>query len=138
MHDEWMAFESAVYKLLHKQHKSFYFYRMEPQQIENEFTSEKENSSRLRLLFKIAFICNICFLICMVMRYSTAPKYIPQPIIELSIILGWSAILVNLVSFVMALILISRIRTRKVPLWLLYTNIVFFIAQFYFFFILHD
>ncbi|MBS1747478.1 MAG: hypothetical protein JST21_15025 [Bacteroidetes bacterium] len=127
-----------VYKLYYSNHISFYFYRMEPQQPELEITKDNKNSSRLRLLFKIAFICNICFLICMVMRYSSAPKYLPQPIIELSIILGWSAILVNVVSFVMALILISRIRTRKIPLWLLYTNIVFFIAQFYFFFILHD
>lgn len=112
----------------------------EIQQIKNIQDQQeiKEKASRLRLLFKIAFICNICFLVCMIMRYSSAPKYIPQPIIELSLILGWPAMFINLLSFILALILLSRIRTRKVPLWLLYINIVFFLGEIFFFFILHD
>ena len=110
----------------------------EPLQEISQREEVKEKASRLRLLFKIAFICNICFLMIIIMRYSSAPNYIPQPIIALTLILGWSAMFVNLLSFILALILLSRIRTRKVPLWLLYTNIVFFIAQFSFFFFLHD
>ena len=98
----------------------------------------KEKPSRLRIVFKIAFICNIFFIVCMILRYSTAPKYIPQPLIELSIILGWISPIINLLSFVLALILISRIKTKQIPLWLLYTNIICFIVQFYFFFLLHD
>jgi len=98
----------------------------------------KQKASRLRLLFKIAFICNIFFIVCIIMRYTTAPNYLPQPLIELSLILGWPAMFINLLSFVLALILISRIRQRRIPLWLLYTNIIFFLIQIYFFFILHD
>lgn len=106
------------------------------QQIQQE--EIKQKASRLRILFRIAFICNIFFLMCIIMRYTTAPNYLPQPVIELSLLLGWPAIILNLVSFVFALILVSRIRKRQVPLWLLYTNIIFFLIQFYFFFILHD
>ena len=74
----------------------------------------------------------------MIMRYSSAPQYIPQPLIELSIILGWLAPLINFINFVLALVLISRLREKQIPLWLLYTNIICFILQIYFFFILHD
>src|SRR5438477_8133986 len=98
----------------------------------------KTRTSKLRILFRIAFICNIFFIVCMIMRYSSAPQYIPQPLIELSIILGWLAPLINFINFVLALVLISRMREKQIPLWLLYTNIICFILQIYFFFILHD
>ncbi len=104
-------------------------------QQEQELT---EKASRLRILFRVAFICNIFFVVCMIMRFTTLPDYLPQPIIELSIILGWSAMFINLISFVFALILISRIRKRKIPMWLFYINIIFFLMQIYFFFIMHD
>src|SRR4051812_44349036 len=87
----------------------------------------KQKASRLRMLFKIAFICNIFFLMCIIMRYTTAPGYLPQFIIELSLLLGWPAIILNVINFVLALLLLSRIRKRQVPLWLLYTNIIFFL-----------
>ncbi|MEP6681611.1 MAG: hypothetical protein ABJA35_00045 [Parafilimonas sp.] len=103
-----------------------------------ELKEIREKASRLRILFRVAFICNIFFIVCMIMRYTTAPDYLPQPIIELSVILGFSAMFINLLSFILALILISRIIKRKIPLWLLYTNIIFFLIQIYFFFILHD
>jgi len=90
------------------------------------------------MLFRIAFICNLFFIVCMIMRYTTAPAYLPQPVIELSLILGWPAMFINLLSFILALVLISRFRRRQIPLWLLYINIIFFLIQIYFFFILHD
>ena len=103
-----------------------------------EIQEIQQKASRLGMLFRIAFICNIFFIICMILRYTTAPAYLPEPLIGLSIILGWPAMFINLISFILALILISRIKTRRVPLWLLYTNIIFFLIQIYFFFILHD
>ena len=98
----------------------------------------KRRSGKLHFLFRLAFICNIFFIICIIMRYSSAPQYIPQPVIQLSIILGWTAPLVNFINFVAAIILIPRLRKKPLPLWLLYTNIICFIIQIYFFFILHD
>jgi len=94
--------------------------------------------SKLRILFRLAFICNIFFIVCMIMRYTSLPKYIPQPLIEFSIILGWLAPLINFVNFVLTLILLPRLQKKLIPLWLLYTNIICFLLQIYFFFILKD
>jgi len=98
----------------------------------------KTKAGKLRILFRLAFICNIFFIVCMIMRYSNAPRYIPQPLIELSIILGWLAPLINFINFVLVLILLSRMQKKQIPLWLLYTNVICFLLQIYFFFILKD
>lgn len=98
----------------------------------------KEKVSRLRFLFRVAFICNVFFIVCMILRYSHADQYLLQALIGISLILGWIAPLINLINFILALILISRIRKKQIPLWLLYTNIICFIFQIYFFFILND
>jgi len=94
--------------------------------------------SKLRIMFRLALICNVFFIVCMIMHYTNAPMYIPQPLIEFSIILGWFAPLINFVNFVLALILLSRMQKKQIPLWLLYTNIICFLIQIYFFFILKD
>ena len=98
----------------------------------------KPKQSKLRILFRMAFICNIFFIVCMIMRFTAAPNYIPQPLIEFSIILGWLAPLVNFFNFVLALILLPRLQKKLMPLWLLYANIICFLLQIYFFFILKD
>ncbi|MFT4154841.1 hypothetical protein [Parafilimonas sp.] len=98
----------------------------------------KKRAGKLRILFRLAFICNIFFIVCIIMRYTTAPRYIPQPLVELAVILGWLAPVINLINFVLALLLLSRIRNKQVPVWLLYVNIICFLLQIYFFFILKD
>jgi hypothetical protein len=98
----------------------------------------KQRQSKLRILFRLAFICNVFFIVCVIMRFTSAPQYIPEPLIELSVILGWFAPLINLINFALILILLSRIQKKQIPPWLLYTNIICFILQIYFFFILHD
>ncbi|WP_090662247.1 hypothetical protein [Parafilimonas terrae] len=97
-----------------------------------------KKASKLRILFRMAFICNIFFIICMIMRYTTLPKYIPQPLIEFAIVLGWLAPVINFINFMLVLILPSRVKNKFIPLWLLYVNIICFLLQIYFFFILKD
>lgn len=104
----------------------------------NQTEPVKEKISRLRFLFRLAFICNVFFIVCMILRYSHADQYLYEPLIGISIILGWISPLINLISFILALILISRIKRKQIPLWLLYTNLICFILQIYFFFFLHD
>jgi len=106
--------------------------------MEEEIEQEKKKASKLRILFRLAFICNIFFIICIIMRFTTLPGYIPQPLVEFSIILGWAAPLINFLNFVLALIFLSRIRQRQIPFWLLYVNIICFLIQIFFFFILKD
>jgi len=98
----------------------------------------KQQRSKLRILFRLAFICNIFFIVCLVMWYTTAPSYMPQPLVEFSIILGWLAPFINLVNFILALVFLSRMQRSQIPRWLLYVNIICFLLQIYFFFILGD
>lgn len=99
---------------------------------------EKKKASKLRILFRLAFICNIFFIVCIFLRYTTLPAFIPQPLVEFSIILGWLSPVINFFNFVLALIFLSRFREKQIPYWLLYVNIISFLGEIYFFFILKD
>lgn len=82
----------------------------------------------LRLLSRVAFICNICFLL------ASFVQWLPHPpegiVISYVILLGYLLSgLVNVVVNVWALVLLigRRLRTAAVPVWLLITNFIFFI-----------
>jgi hypothetical protein len=84
----------------------------------------------LRLLSRVAFICNICFLL------ATFVQYLPDPpeggLVSMIIILGYLlAILVNtLVNvWVIGLFISRRLRASLVPTWLLIVNFTFFAIQ---------
>ncbi|HWB91491.1 MAG TPA: hypothetical protein VG605_06545 [Puia sp.] len=84
----------------------------------------------LRFLSRLAFICNICFLVASALRYLPA-----LPDNELTsdiIVLGYIvAILVNLFVnlIVVILFLLRRVWAAGVAHWLLIVNFVFFIVQ---------
>jgi hypothetical protein len=68
----------------------------------------------LRFLSRVAFICNICFLLASF------------------IVLGYMvSILVNVVvnCWLIVLLFAKRLRTAGVPLWLLIVNFIFFMIQ---------
>jgi hypothetical protein len=84
----------------------------------------------VRFLSRVAFICNICFLL------ATFTQWLPalpdNALLSDIIILGYLVsvlinVLVNLVLLV--LLLIGRLRAAAVPIWLLVANAGFFIAQ---------
>jgi hypothetical protein len=84
----------------------------------------------LRLLSRVAFICNICFLL------ASFVQWLPDPpeggLVSMIIILGYLlAILVNTVvnAWVMVLFISGRLRASLVPAWLLIVNFAFFTIQ---------
>jgi hypothetical protein len=88
------------------------------------------NMGVLRFLSRVAFICNICFL---VVSFS---QWLPQfPDIALTsdvIVLGWLvSMAVNLIVNIMllALFLVGRLRKTGVRAWLLIVNFLFFSVQ---------
>ena len=90
----------------------------------------------VRFLSRVAFICNICFLL------ATFTQWLPalpdNALLSDIIILGYLVsvlinVLVNLV--VLVLLLIGRLRASAVPRWLLVVNAVFFIVQIILFYI---
>ena len=79
----------------------------------------------LRLLSRVAFICNICFLL------ASFIQWIPNPpeggLVSLVIILGYIlSMLVNAVVNVWMLTALAtrRLKTGMVPLWLLIVNFI--------------
>jgi hypothetical protein len=84
----------------------------------------------LRLLSRVAFICNICFLAASFIQWLPNPPE-GEPVATV-IVMGYllSAlfnIIVNL--WVLGLLLVKRLRAAAVPLWLLIVNFGFFMLQ---------
>jgi hypothetical protein len=83
-----------------------------------------------RLLSRVAFICNICFLL------SAFVLWLPHPpegnILSTVIILGYfMAILINVLLNLSLIILyiVGKLSAPVIPVWLLVVNFIFFIAQ---------
>jgi hypothetical protein len=92
----------------------------------------------LRLLSRVAFICNICFLL------ASFVQWLPHPpeggLVSMIIIMGYLlAILVNTVvnTWVIALLIFRRLKVGLVPTWLLIANFAFFTLQLVLFIINH-
>ena len=84
----------------------------------------------LRLLSRVAFICNICFLL------ASFIQWLPNPpeggLISMVIVLGYLlSIFVNVVVnlWVITLLTARRLRAANVPVWLLVVNFAFFLLQ---------
>lgn len=85
-----------------------------------------------KLLFfsRVALLCNLCFLVTFLLRYAPGLKssFFVSTIIIMGLVLG---IVINtLVNILYLATTISRRPiSRFVPLWLIITNILFFIFQ---------
>lgn len=91
----------------------------------------------LIFLSRVAFICNVCFVLVWIMRYYPVLKEGQQgPFISLVLILGvLIAFVLNMLVNIMVLITILRrkYRNRAVlkpfPAWLIITNFLFLLPQ---------
>jgi hypothetical protein len=84
----------------------------------------------LRFLSRVAFICNICFLLVSFSQWL--PQFPDNALTSDVIVLGWLVsisvnIFVNLVLLV--LFLIGRLRNTGIPVWLMIVNFLFFALQ---------
>ena len=84
----------------------------------------------VRFLSRVAFICNICFLL------ASFIQWLPHPpegeLISQLIVLGWLlSILFNTIVNILIIVLFvfRRLRRAAVPVWLLIANFVFFVLQ---------
>ncbi|MGE5106486.1 MAG: hypothetical protein ACM3H8_03005 [Sphingobacteriales bacterium] len=79
----------------------------------------------ISFLAKLAFICNVCFLLCFLIRYSNLE--LNEEIIAIIIILGWvMAIAINIFS--MTANIVGKVKgsyaRAEVPAWLFLSNFV--------------
>lgn len=85
----------------------------------------------LSFLSKLALICNICFVLCFLLRYSNLE--LDEELSGLLIIIGWfMAIIVSIFYFLVTIIAVARKRHAKadIPAWLIITNLVFMVIEF--------
>ena len=84
----------------------------------------------LRFLSRVAFICNLCFLL---MSFSQWLPQLPDTALTSDIIvMGWIvAISVNIfVNLALLLMLLARrLRKTGIPAWLMIVNFIFFACQ---------
>jgi len=91
---------------------------------------------KLLFLNRLALICNILFIVCLV--FQRTKDVIPsQDLKGLIIILGWFlSFILDVVANIWLGILLLNKRVIEVPKWLLVTNLLFLIVQFFYHFIL--
>lgn len=84
----------------------------------------------LRLLSRVAFICNICFLLTAFIQWLPHP---PEGIIVSNIlVLGYfGSMILNVIvgASITVLFIIGKLRAAGIPVWLLVVNLFFFVLQ---------
>ena len=84
----------------------------------------------LSFLSKLAFICNLCFVFCLLLRYSNLE--LNEEINNLLIILGWvMALVINIFYFLVTLVALSRKRYSRdaVAPWLVTANFILLVVE---------
>ncbi len=98
----------------------------------------------MRLFSKIVFICNLCFIVSVILRKvelsykakGNTDQIIPLPFVEGTLaVLGELAIVVNVVFFIIALYLLVSKKLKQIPRWIVIFNFTALLAQIYWFFI---
>lgn len=96
----------------------------------------------MRFFSKVVFICNLCFIGAVILRYveignkknETNANAIPfQPLESTLVVLGYSAIFLNLLFLVIVLMQTIFKKPSTIPIWLLVSNLIVFIAQLIYF-----
>ncbi len=98
----------------------------------------------MKLFSKLTFICNISFILFIVLRYidlnnkkiKVDDNISPLPFLTGSlVVLGQLAIFINIIFCVIVTILIISRRMKQIPQWLVVTNFIMLLFQFFYFFI---
>lgn len=96
----------------------------------------------MRFFSKITFLCNLCFLIFVVMNeleknpetLGSRDAIIPLPAVEGTLaILGLASVLINIVFSLTCLVFVIVKKPVPVAKWLVRINILFLILQFFYF-----
>lgn len=97
----------------------------------------------MRIFSKIVALCNICFIIAVILRAVELAKRakgnhdgaIPfQPLESTIVILGYGAIFINIIFLLFSIYWLIRKKIKLIPRWIVIFNLLVFPAQIYFFF----
>jgi len=97
----------------------------------------------MKFLTKLAVICNICFAFSVGLRYQrfahsaklARDAAVVNPFESTLVILGYGAIIMNMLFFIVVLIHLFQKKSILLSRWMILVNLLFFILQcIYFFF----
>jgi len=92
----------------------------------------------MRFFSKIVFICNLCFIVAVILRYveysgevkGNRNSAIPLPWLESTLVtLGYGAVIFNIAFLLSYIILILMGKHKILPQWLVIFNIVLLVLQ---------
>jgi hypothetical protein len=97
----------------------------------------------LRFFSKIVFICNLCFIAAVILRevenankkkgnFDGAIKL--QPLESTVVILGYGAIIINVILNLVILAMVLLKKNQPLPKWLIWFNFLILLVQVYYFF----
>ncbi len=98
----------------------------------------------MRFFSKLVFICNLCFIATVILRYvelqqkkQSGDSLVQLPFVQnIVVILGYSAVVLNLLFLVLLLFSIAR-KNNRVATWLIVFNLLIFVWQLLFHFNLY-
>lgn len=97
----------------------------------------------MKFFSKITFICNLCFVASVILRFVENAKkkdvdftglVLAKPLESTLVVLGYTAILVNALFLLAYVFAAAAKKTKQIPKWIVITNLVFFVLQVYYFF----
>lgn len=97
----------------------------------------------MRFFSRIVFICNVCFIIAVVLRFVELSKRakgnfdsaIPfQPLESTLVILGYGAILLNALFLILSVYWMLTKKIKGIPRWIVFINLLVFPLQVYYHF----
>ena len=97
----------------------------------------------MRFFSKIVFICNLCFIAAVILRWVENAKkksgyfegaLILKPLQSTLVVLGYGAIFVNFIFNLFVFWAWIQKKELTVSRWLIYTNFLFLLLQVYYFF----
>lgn len=96
----------------------------------------------MRFFSKLIFICNICFILSVVLRYvevnndaagNNADVIGFQPLQSSLIVLGYGAVIFNFIFLLSSLVFFIFKKTLPFPAWILLFNLILFVTQLVYF-----
>lgn len=97
----------------------------------------------MRFFSRIVFICNLCFLASVILRFVENAKrknenfdgqILLNGLESTLVVLGYGAIFINVLFLLFCCGLLIFKQIKQIPKWIVIVNLVFFIIQVYYFF----
>lgn len=97
----------------------------------------------MKIFSKFVFICNLCFIASVILRFVENAKkkngnfdgqILLKPLESTLVVLGYGSVIISFIFLLACIYWLIAKKIKQIPRWLVITNLVFFVIQFYYFF----